>query len=106
MGLDLTIKSCCDNPLYHRYMSGEIEVDFGSDGWPIVHCIQDGLNHSFNDCYNTVHLTHSEFCALIICLKSYEYDDKNKFIGDERWFDLGVMVGCCKDCGVDVFASW
>lgn len=109
MGLDLTIKSCCDTPFDYTYiMNKPIEIYFGKDGWPIVDYIQDELKHEFEDCLDTVHLDYHEFCKLVLHFKAYEFGDidAKTFIGDERWYALGVMMGCCKDCGVDVFASW
>lgn len=108
MGLDVSIKSCCKNPMDVFYMTSHpLEIEFGNDGWPIINFIQDKLKHEFKDCLDIVHLDYSELLSLINYLQfDAEWDDENKFVGDERWFKFGVMVACCQDCGVDVYASW
>lgn len=107
MGLDVSIKSCCKNPMDVLYLTSHpIEIKLGSDGWPIINFIQDELKHKFNGNLDIVHLNYSELLSLVIHLLNTEPDDKNKFVGSGGWFKLGIMVACCQGCGVDVFASW
>lgn len=109
MGLDVNIESCCRDPRYHlkRWKDEPVKVHFGNEGQPIVDYIQNELGHTFKDNLDIIHLKWNEFRMLVDYLElNVEWVGKLKFIGDSRWYELGIMIGCCQDCGVDVYASW
>lgn len=98
----LEIIAYCHNPVDG---SNHIAVSFKDDGWPIMDWCVHTLKREFNYPVVDITLDYKQFLDLLHHLQEhYEEDEYLRFVGDARWFQLGIMAGCGK--GHNIFIRW